>query len=98
MEGRIQCNTRFDADLLQQINFISTMSLIRREHFPGFDESIERLQDWDLWLSMLREGHIGAYCEHVVFTTRQGEGITYGGNGPTWEEAVAIVKQKHGLA
>src|SRR3989339_1384110 len=43
----------FDAQRLRQMPYIHTTSLIRQEHFPGFDETVKRLQDWDLWLTML---------------------------------------------
>ncbi|MFC1702920.1 glycosyltransferase family 2 protein [Patescibacteria group bacterium] len=57
----------FDADLLRKMNYIHTTSLIRREHFPGFDESVKRLQDWDLWLTMLEQGHVGVWVPEVLF-------------------------------
>lgn len=57
----------FDAKKLRQMNYIHTTSLIRREHFPGFDESIKRLQDWDLWLTMLAQGHVGVWIPEFLF-------------------------------
>jgi len=32
----------FDSEILKRDNYISTMSLIKRDHFPGFDERIKR--------------------------------------------------------
>lgn len=96
MEGKTQCNKEFDAERLLQTNYISTMSLIRREHFPGFDERIYRLQDWDLWLSMLEQGHIGVYCGATIFSTKIRNGITHNGE-IGWDEANKIIKQKHNL-
>lgn len=58
----------FDAERLQRMNYIHTTSLIRREHFPGFDEAIRRLQDWDLWLTMLEAGHVGTWIPETLFT------------------------------
>lgn len=58
----------FDAKLLKKRNYITTMSLIRREVFPGFDEKIKRFQDWDLWLSILEQGGYGTYIPEVLFT------------------------------
>lgn len=50
-------------------NFISTMSLIRRDHFVGFDPSIGRLQDWDMWLNMLLNfGYSGIWINEILFT------------------------------
>lgn len=61
---------KFDVRTLKRINFIHTSALIRREHFPGFDERLKRFQDWDLWLSMLKQGHIGIGVEKCLFTAR----------------------------
>lgn len=61
----------FDADKLKQMPYIHTTSLIRRSAFPvsGFDESLKRFQDWDLWLSMLDWGHKGVWISEVLFAT-----------------------------
>ncbi len=57
----------FDAAKLRQMNYVHTTSLIRREHFPGFDEKVRRLQDWDLWLTMLEQGHVGVWIPEYLF-------------------------------
>lgn len=92
----IQCNKPFDPERLKQANYISTMSLIRTKDFPGFDETIKRLQDWDLWLTMLEQGKMGVYCGAVLFSTKVRNGITHNGF-TSWEEANTIVKNKHNL-
>ena len=99
MGGKIYCNRDFDPEVLKQINYISTMSLMRTKDFPGFDENIKRLQDWDLWLTMLKQGKIGINCKTILFTTNIREGISCGKTIPKegYEEAVKIVKTKHGL-
>lgn len=58
----------FDAERLRKMNYINTASLVRREHHPGFDSSIKKLQDWDVWLTMLVKGHIGIYIPEVLFS------------------------------
>lgn len=58
----------FSAERLRQMNYIHTSSLIRREHFPGFDEAVARLQDWDVWLTMLEQGHCGVFIPRCLFT------------------------------
>jgi glycosyltransferase involved in cell wall biosynthesis len=85
----------FNTTLLRERNYISTMSLIRAKDFPGFDEYIHRLQDWDLWLTMLEQGKRGIYCEELIFNTNVRDGITH--NGPDWFDSENIVRQKHGL-
>ena len=62
----------FDADRLRRMPYIHTTSLIRRAHFPGFDESLKRFQDWDLWLTTLEAGHVGVYIPEILFTVRSG--------------------------
>lgn len=96
MEGQTYCRQPFDANLLRHTNFISTMSLLHRRDFPGFDETIERLQDWDLWLTLLAQGKTGVYCDHQIFTTSVRPGITFG-QGISWEEARRKVMRKHSL-
>lgn len=100
---------QFDEVRLKQMPYIHTTSLIRREHFPGFDENIKRLQDWDLWLTMLKKGYTGAWIKQVLFKVKGG------GTMSSWipsfsyklfplvskvkkyKEAVRIIKEKHGL-
>jgi glycosyltransferase involved in cell wall biosynthesis len=73
----------FDADRLRKLNYIHTTSLIRREHFPGFDEKIRKLQDWDLWLTMLAAGHVGVWIPEFLFTA-----IPHKGGISTWVPGV----------
>ncbi len=102
----------FDADKLKRMPYIHTMSLIRRADYTptGWDESIKKLQDWDLWLTMLEQGKVGIFVPQVLFT------VTPGGTISSWlpsfaykflpflnsvkkyKKAVAIIKEKHGLA
>ncbi len=58
---------KFDPEKLKENNYIMTTSLVRREDFPGFDESLKRFQDWDLWLSMLEKNKIGIYIPEFLF-------------------------------
>ena len=58
----------FSSEKLKERNYIHTSALIRREHFPGFDEKLRRLQDWDLWLTMNEKGYIGVWVDKILFT------------------------------
>ncbi len=56
----------FNGGVLKKNNYIATSSLIRRADFPGFDESIKRFQDWDLWLTMLEQGRTGVWINEYL--------------------------------
>lgn len=58
----------FDRAILYDHNFISTMSLVRRTAFYGFDESMNRFQDWDLWLTIAERNGEGVYAPGIIFT------------------------------
>lgn len=58
---------QFSEEKLRQNNFIMTTSLIRRNDFPYFDESLKRFQDWDLWLTMLKNEKYGVYVSEFLF-------------------------------
>lgn len=60
----------FNAAALKKNNYIHTSALIRRQRFPGFDESLKRFQDWDLWLTMLKNGFTGIFVPEVLFRAR----------------------------
>lgn len=93
LNGRVWCNRDWDPEQLKKRNYISTMSLVRTAHHPGFDEKIKRLQDWDVWLTMMKQGRIGKYIGKQIFTTPVRNGITRA--SISWEEALAAIKLKH---
>ncbi|MFA5030168.1 MAG: glycosyltransferase [Patescibacteria group bacterium] len=57
----------FDEHLLRKHNYIHTSSLMRKKDFVGFDESLKRHQDWDLWLTMLENGKKGILIEEYLY-------------------------------
>lgn len=101
----------FDAERLKKMPYIHTMALIRREKFPenGWDESIKKLQDWDLWLTMLEQGNVGYFVDEVLFKVIPVGGISswlpsfaykflpWLKDVKKYNEALKIVKQKHKL-
>lgn len=92
----------FNADRLRKGNFISTMALVRRECLPNkekpFDETLKRLQDWDLWLTMLENGHEGILLpdpKNMYHAYYLDEGITSNGNNEN--EGLMTVLRKHNM-
>lgn len=57
----------FNAERLKKMPYISVISLVRRDHFPGYDQSLKKFQDWDLWLTMLKNKHIGFHLPEILF-------------------------------
>jgi len=97
---------KFDPDRLRKMPYIHTTSLIRRECFIGFDESIGRLQDWDLYLSMLKMGYVGKLIPEFLFKIKSGGKISFwtpsffakhniGKKAKKYNEAVKKIKEKH---
>lgn len=64
----------FNEEKLKKMPYIHTMSLIRSQDFPskGWDESIKKFQDWDLWLTMTEKGHKGYWLDKTLFRIQTG--------------------------
>ena len=87
---------KFNGNDLKKYNYISTMSLIKREVFIGFDETLKRFQDWDLYVSLLKKGVIGEFIENIMFYAFYlDEGLTTKENNII--EAHNKIKEKHEL-
>ncbi len=99
----------FDADKLKQMPYIPTIALIRAKDWLGFDEKLKKFQDWDLWLSMLEQGHTGFWVDKVLFQAQGGGGMSSWLPGfayklmpwlkqvKKYNEAMEIIKKKHQL-
>lgn len=101
----------FNPERLKKMPYIHSLSLIRREHFPasGWDESLKKFQDWDLWLAMLQEGHIGIWIPQVLFSIKTGGTMSswlpsfayklfpFLGLVKKYKKAMLIIKKKYGL-
>lgn len=85
----------FDVDRLRRENYIDTTSLMRTSVFPGFDPALERLQDWDLWLTLLNRGIRGRFISEILFMKfNVDEGITA---RVAIKASGEIIKRKHHL-
>lgn len=87
----------FDERSLKHQNYISTMSLVKADLCPEWDESLIKLQDWDIWLTLLGQGYKGVFVEDAFFEAHYlDSGITSKtGTIEKYKEAVEIVKKKH---
>lgn len=88
----------FDPWLLRVRNYVSSCFPLRREFFPGWDETLESLQDWDFWLSVVEKGGKGKFLRGYAFATAAPDANSISGKGCTdevWFSRVAKVKEKH---
>lgn len=69
--GKVFRSQEFSAQALAQGNYIHTSGLIRRSWFPGFDPSLKKFQDWDLWLQIAERGGRGVYIPELLMTIRE---------------------------
>ncbi len=91
---------QFNPWLLKVNNYIATMFPIKREKFPGFDESLKSLQDWDMWLSVVEKGGKGLKIEGYGFSTEYPTKDSISGIGcsrENWLGRVKAVKKKHNI-
>lgn len=89
----------FDPWTLKCGNYISTMFPMRRASFPGFDETLKSLQDWDMWLTIVENGGKGHFVPGYAFSTAFPTAKSISGQGCSdkWLERVRAVKVKHNL-
>lgn len=71
---------KWSKEELYRKNFVTTMSLMRRSVFPGWDESLKRHQDWDMWLTIVDNGSVGVCCNKYLFKTPVRDGISTNDN------------------
>lgn len=76
----------FDRGALKERNYITTTTLMRRAVFPGFDTRLKKFQDWDLFLTIVENGHIGVWYPDVLFR------VETGGTMSTWLPKFAYKK------
>lgn len=85
----------FDYNRLRHGNFISTMSMMHREDFPGFDEKLPQYDDWDLFLTLAERGVRGVYLAETLFAAFYlDDGVTREGTG---RAGAVMVRAKHDL-
>ncbi len=99
---------QWDPFLLRVRNFISTCFPVRKELCPGWNNSLDSLQDWDFWLSVLEKAEkegwditkIGKYLAGHAFSTEHPTKNSISGKGCTnevWLQRVDAVRKAHNL-
>lgn len=83
---------RWDEERIKTSNYISVMSLWRREKLGTFDSKLERMQDWDMYLDAVERGLKAGYVGEKLFTVfMREEGMSRKIDKKLWEE---IVREK----
>jgi glycosyltransferase involved in cell wall biosynthesis len=91
----------FDPYLLKCMNYICTMSPMKKEVFEkvgGFNEDLPYFQDWDFWLRAVKNGAKGHYIRDFLFQTEvpNAKSIS-GGLNYKWREKVLRLESLHNL-
>ncbi|MEM1180296.1 MAG: glycosyltransferase [Acidobacteriota bacterium] len=71
-EGR-QAAAEFDLDRMLRGNYIDTCAVIRYSAWidvGGYDEKLQTLEDWELWIRFVRRGWEIKHLPHVAFDYR----------------------------
>ncbi len=98
----------FDENKLREMPYIHTTSLCHKANFPGWNEEIQRLQDWDVWLTMLEQGYKGVWVPEFLFTVINEKGtmskwlpkvayklMPWNDDVKKYKEAVDAIRRKH---
>lgn len=97
MKGNFQIPTRpFDANALKRGNYISPMSLFRKETLVDYDETLTRLEDWDLYLMLLNNGVIGKEMMNEKFYAFYLDEGTTSNNNDEQSQILKIIR-KHNI-
>lgn len=92
MTNRFFLSIPWDPLMLREINYIDRTSLIRKANFLGFDESLPKHEDWELWLRMAKEGLKGLHLSHALYFSC----ITHFEEDQSIDElAVRLIDEKH---
>jgi glycosyltransferase involved in cell wall biosynthesis len=102
----------FDAEKLKQIPYIHSTSLMRKSAYPkeGWDENLKRLQDWDFWLRVVKNGHKGYWLDDYLFSIQTGGTMSvwlpkfaykllpFAPSVIKYKKAEKVIREKHGIA
>ena len=98
LQGTVYKSNSFDPYLLECNNYISTMNPMKKEIFPGWNESLKSLQDWDLWLRIVKAGNKGYFLNDELIITEESTGVNLSGDShANWTERTRAVKESSGI-
>jgi len=84
---------KFSRKELEKRNFIPMHSLVRRNKFKGFDDRINKTQDWEAWLNFLKVDTDAIYIDLPLFYYRfHGNNLTFTQNNEVFERLKILVK------
>lgn len=83
-------------------NYCSGANPVRKEAFVGWDETVKSLQDWEMWMRMLKQddfqGKKFLYIPESFFVTEPPrEGGISDDSSKNWIERVKYIREKNGL-
>ena len=86
-----------DGEKLKKGNYIDGACLFKRSAFCGFDTTLKRFLDWDLFLNLyINKGISGVYCNKTTYMAFYlDEGISSIHNSK--EDAIQVIKTKYNL-
>jgi len=87
-EGKGEVPKRdFTQEFIDYFCGISTMSLVRAKCNPKMDIKMRRFDDWDLWITLTRKGYKPAFCNQMLFTTKnRPNGISMQNDTELWKK------------
>lgn len=100
-EAQDYLGDKFDPYTLDVANYIDGSFPLKAEKFwaiGGWDKNIKSLQDWDLWLSVVKAGGKGLYIRDIFFDTEYPHaGGLSDDSSRNWIERTKAIKKKHGI-
>lgn len=91
----------FDPYTLEVSNYIDGSFPLKATKFwevGGWDPKIKSLQDWDLWLSVVKSGGKGLYIRDIFFDTEYPHaGGLSDDSARNWVARTREIKKKHGI-
>ena len=86
----------FNVERLMRGNYISPMTLFRKDSLQSYDETMKRLEDWELFVRLAKSGVHGVFVDKLRFHAYYlDEGITSNNNNEM--EWINYVRRKHGM-